>query len=113
VSDAESGYARIYAVVRRIPRGRVATYGQIARLAGLPGHARQVGYALHAMATARPLPWHRVVNARGEVSRRSRPGPDVAQRELLAREGVSFDARGRIDLARYQWRPHPRPQRWF
>jgi len=107
-SEAESGYARIYAVVRRIPRGRVATYGQIARLAGLPGQARQVGYALHAMATDRPVPWHRVINARGEVSRRSHPGSDEAQRQFLEREGVTFDARGRVDLARYQWRPRPR-----
>ena len=104
-SDADIGYARIYSVVRRIPRGRVATYGQIARLAGLPGQARQVGYALHAMATDRPVPWHRVINARGEVSRRSDPGPDEAQRRFLEREGVMFDAGGRVDLARYQWRP--------
>jgi methylated-DNA-protein-cysteine methyltransferase-like protein len=106
-SGAESGYARIYTVVRRIPRGRVATYGQIARLAGLPGHPRQVGYALHAMATERSVPWHRVINARGEVSRRSRPGSDEAQRQFLEREGVMFDARARVDLVRYQWRPRP------
>jgi len=83
--DADSAYARIYSVVRRIPRGRVATYGQIARLAGLPGQARQVGYALHAMATERPVPWHRVINARGEISRRSHPGSDEAQRQFLER----------------------------
>ena len=110
---ADSGYARIYAVVRRIPRGRVATYGQVARLAGLPGHARQVGYALHAMATAKPVPWHRVINARGEISRRSHPGSDEAgsdeaQRQFLEVEGVVFDARGRVDLVRYQWRPRLR-----
>jgi methylated-DNA-protein-cysteine methyltransferase-like protein len=98
-------YLRIYGVVRRIPRGRVATYGQVARLAGLPGHARQVGYALHAMATERVVPWHRVINARGEISRRSDPGADAAQRRFLEREGVVFDAAGRIDLARFQWRP--------
>lgn len=104
-STAEGSYARIYAVVRRIPRGRVATYGQVARLAGLPGHARQVGYALHAMATSGPVPWHRVINSRGEVSRRSNPGPEDAQRQFLADEGVEFDARGRVNLGRYQWRP--------
>jgi methylated-DNA-protein-cysteine methyltransferase-like protein len=112
-SDAESGYARIYTVVRRIPRGRVATYGQIARLAGLPGQARQVGYALHAMATEKPVPWHRVINARGEVSRRAHPGSDEAQRQFLEREGVMFDAGGRVDLARCQWRPRPRSHRVF
>lgn len=104
---AGGSYARIYAVVRRIPRGRVATYGQVARLAGLSGQARQVGYALHAMATQRPVPWHRVINSRGEVSRRSVPGSDAAQRDFLEREGVRFDGKGRVDLARYQWRPRP------
>ena len=106
--DPDSRYNRIYAVVRRIPRGRVATYGQVARLAGLPGHARQVGYALHAMATERHVPWHRVINARGEVSPRSDPGSDAAQREFLEHEGVVFDRSGRIDLARFQWRPRDR-----
>ena len=108
VSDPSGSYARIYAVVRRIPSGRVATYGQVARLAGLGGHARQVGYALHAMATARSVPWHRVINARGEISRRSQPGSDAAQRQILEREGVAFDAHGRVDLRCYQWRPRPR-----
>ena len=101
---AVGSYSRIYDVVRRVPRGRVATYGQIARLAGLPGHARQVGYALHALATERPVPWHRVINARGEVSRRSEPGSETFQRDLLEREGVHFED-GRVALSRYQWRP--------
>ena len=104
----DRAYARIYAVVRQIPQGRVATYGQVATLAGLPGHARQVGYALHALSEGSGVPWHRVINARGEVSRRSHPGSDEAQRQFLEREGVMFDARGRVDLVRYQWRPRPR-----
>jgi len=98
-------YARIHAVVRRIPRGLVATYGQVAALAGLAGHARQVGYALHALAEGSPVPWQRVVNARGEVSPRRMPGWDGLQRALLEREGIVFDARGRIDLDRQRWRP--------
>lgn len=105
----KTNYARIYAVTRRIPPGRVATYGQVAELAGLPGHARQVGYALHAMATDDPIPWHRVINALGEVSTRSDPGSDVAQRAFLEQEGVVFSAAGRVDLARFQWRPRRRP----
>lgn len=110
-TDPARGYARIYAVVGRIPRGRVATYGQVARLAGIPGHARQVGYALHAMATAEPIPWHRVLNARGEISRRSVGDADELQRRLLEAEGVRFDAGGRVDLARFQWRPRvPAPR---
>jgi methylated-DNA-protein-cysteine methyltransferase-like protein len=101
-------YERIYAVVRRVPRGRVATYGQVAALAGLPGHARQVGYALHALAKGTRLPWHRVINAKGEVSRRRRPGEELSQRMLLEREGVRFDARGRVALARVGWTPRGR-----
>ncbi len=101
-------YRRIYAVVRRIPRGRVATYGQVASLAGLAGHARQVGYALHALAKGTPLPWHRVINAKGEVSRRRRPGEELSQRMLLEREGVRFDGRGRVALARLRWNPKSR-----
>jgi methylated-DNA-protein-cysteine methyltransferase-like protein len=101
-------YRRIYAVVRRIPRGRVATYGQVAVLAGLGGHARQVGYAMHALPKGSSVPWHRVINARGEISRRRRPGDELSQRMLLEREGVRFDARGRVALARFQWRPRAR-----
>ncbi len=98
---------RIYAVVRRIPRGRVATYGQIAALAGIPRHARQVGYALAALDDENAVPWQRVVNARGEVSVRGEPGAEQFQRGLLEREGVVFSAAGRIDLARYRWTPRP------
>jgi methylated-DNA-protein-cysteine methyltransferase-like protein len=101
----EDLYPRIYAVVRRIPRGRVSTYGQVARVAGLPNGARQVGYALHALPDGTRVPWQRVVNARGEISVRSLPGPDALQRVLLEAEGILFDARGRIDLARFGWRP--------
>ena len=103
--ERTSPYARIWRVVARVPRGRVATYGQIAELAGLGGHARQVGYALHSLPHGTRVPWQRVVNARGEVSLRSEPGAESLQRALLEREGVRFDARGRIDLARHAWRP--------
>ncbi|HEX3235865.1 MAG TPA: MGMT family protein [Gemmatimonadales bacterium] len=97
--------ARIYSVVRRIPRGRVATYGQVAELAGLSGHARQVGYALHALPPGSRVPWHRVINAAGGVSLRAAPGDEVTQRQLLESEGIVFDARGRVPLARVRWRP--------
>ena len=102
---SDGRYARIYAVVRRIPRGRVATYGQVAELAGLPGHARQVGYALHALSSGTVVPWHRVVNATGSCSLRAVPGAELEQRLRLEREGVRFDARGRVSLSRVRWRP--------
>jgi len=95
--------ARVFAVVRRIPRGRVSTYGAVAALAGLPGHARQVGYALHDLPEGTAVPWHRVINAKGEVSRRSVFGSELTQRLRLEAEGVRFDARGRVDLARFLW----------
>ncbi len=96
-------YARIFRAVKRIPKGRVATYGQIAALAGIPRHARQVGYALSALDDD-AVPWHRVINAKGEVSLRSEPRWDVEQRKRLEGEGVVFDANGRIDLDRFRWR---------
>ena len=99
-------YRAIYRIVARIPCGRVATYGQVAELAGLKGHARQVGYALHALPDEISLPWQRVVNAQGEVSARSDGSPMAGvQRALLEAEGVRFDARGRISLPRFRWRP--------
>lgn len=97
-------YNRIFAVVRRIPRGRVATYGQIASLAGLPGSARRVGYALFSLPAATALPWQRVVNAQGGISLDPTNG-GLTQRRLLEREGVLFDSRGRISLPKYRWRP--------
>ncbi len=93
-------YQRIYAVVRRIPRGRVATYGQVAELAGIEGHARQVGYALHNAPPG--LPWHRVINARGEISARASSDWGELQRHLLEAEGVEFDLEERVDLKRFR-----------
>jgi alkylated DNA nucleotide flippase Atl1 len=97
-----------YRVARRIPRGRVATYGQVAALAGRPRGARLCGYALSALrATVHDVPWQRVLGARGAgragISLRDPIGA-AAQRALLEREGVELDARGRIDLARFGWK---------
>lgn len=103
--SSESSYRKIYRVVQRVPTGRVATYGQVAALAGLPGHARQVGYALHATPDDLELPWHRVINARGEISRRQDAQFENIQTQLLAAEGVRPGTNGRIDLKRFQWRP--------
>jgi methylated-DNA-protein-cysteine methyltransferase-like protein len=98
----------IYAVVRRIPRGRVATYGQVARLAGMPRQARQVGYALNRLPEDSGVPWHRVINARGEISARAIPDDGRLQRILLSAEGVRFNPAGRIALDRYLWNPATR-----
>lgn len=99
-----SRWDRFYAVVRQIPPGRVATYGQVAAMAGLPRHARQVGYALHALTDAHAnVPWHRVINARGEVSARAEPGREPLQEMMLRDEGVEFDTAGRVDLRRFRW----------
>jgi TDG/mug DNA glycosylase family protein len=108
-----SAYPRIYASVARIPKGRVSTYGEIARLAGLGGHARRVGYALSALTDSR-VPWHRVVNAQGGISARAEPGYEAVQRALLEREGVAFGPDARISLARFGWpraKPGPRELR--
>lgn len=103
--DVSRGHRRIYEVVRRIPAGRVATYGQVAELAGLPRQPRRVGYALSALPDGPGVPWHRVVNAAGRISARSQPEFEGIQRMLLEREGVVFDASERVSLARFRWRP--------
>jgi methylated-DNA-protein-cysteine methyltransferase-like protein len=92
--------------VRAIPRGRVATYGQIALFADLGGQARRVGYVLSALPAGSGVPWHRVVNSEGRISPRSGDrSVEILQRRLLEREGVRFDTSGRIDLTRHRWRP--------
>lgn len=97
-------YDLFYRLVARIPQGRVATYGQIADLAGQPGRARQVGYALaHAPAEV-DLPWHRVINAMGKVAPRRSSEFHHMQRAMLEAEGIRFDG-DRIDMKRHLWRP--------
>jgi methylated-DNA-protein-cysteine methyltransferase related protein len=99
-------YERVYAVVRRIPRGRVATYGQVAALAGLPGQARFVGYALAALPEGSALAWQRVINAQGRVSpRRGATGAEALQAAMLRSEGVRIGPEGSIALAAFRWRP--------
>jgi len=96
--------AAICAVIRRIPRGWVATYGQVAAMAGLPRRARLVGHVLQHLDTATDIPWHRVVNATGKVScTLSRHGSDALQQQLLDEEGVEFDDRNRFNLERFRW----------
>jgi methylated-DNA-protein-cysteine methyltransferase-like protein len=95
----------VYALVRRIPRGKVATYGQIARLLGAPRSARVVGWAMHGNPSGSRIPWHRVVQQGGSLSPTVAPADPGRQRRLLEREGVAFLLSGRIDMARHQWSP--------
>jgi methylated-DNA-protein-cysteine methyltransferase related protein len=96
-------YRRIYRVVRRIPKGRVATYGVVARLAGLPGAARTVGWALSALPDDGDVPWWRVLNAAGRISLPRGDHGAVVQRALLLREGVRFAPGGAVNLTRFGW----------
>ncbi len=96
-----SFFFRVYALVRKIPRGKVVTYGQIARALGSPHAARTVGWAMHACPA--DVPWHRVVNARGEISLRPTIGYHE-QRARLKAEGVRFNRMGKIDLQKYGWK---------
>lgn len=98
----KSIYDRIYATVRRIPEGRVATYGGIARRVG-GCTPRQVGYAMAALPAGSDVPWHRVINSRGEVSPRKSGYGASLQREFLEEEGVYFNRADRVDLARFGW----------
>ncbi|NIW78472.1 MAG: methylated-DNA--[protein]-cysteine S-methyltransferase [Calditrichae bacterium] len=97
-------YQKIWNIIREIPYGKVATYGQIARLAGLGEHARMVGYALHSAPDSLEIPWHRVINARGEISLPKEDGRYDLQKALLEKEGVTF-VNGKINLKKYGWNP--------
>jgi len=101
-------YQKIYSVVRKIPRGRVATYGQVAKIAGVGNQPRRVGYALGILEED-DVPWHRVVNAKGEISPRWDPDAPDRQKSLLLEEGIEFD-KGRIELAKFQWKVNHKPQ---
>jgi len=109
-------FERIWRQVASVPRGRVATYGQIARMAGLINGARTVGWALRALphghrVKGRPVPWHRVINAQGSISPRGWNGGGEASRQAAAlrREGIVLRPGGRIDLRRYRWSGRRRP----
>lgn len=99
-------YQRIYQKVLEIPVGKVATYGDIARMIGLPRHARMVGNALHALPPDSDVPWQRVINSQGLISlgKLSADGAEL-QRILLAAEGIVFQESGKISLKIYRWRP--------
>lgn len=98
----EKLFARIYEVVKLVPRGQVTTYGDVATIVGEGCDARLVGYAMAGLKDD-DVPWQRVINSQGKISVRPGRGADI-QRKRLEAEGIAFDTRGRVDLARYSWR---------
>lgn len=103
IKSISENYLNIYTTVQNIPPGRVTTYGRIAAACGLSGHARMVGYALHALPKGPDIPWHRIVNARGMISRLPDPDSGNLQRRLLEAEGIEFDEKGTIDLNKFSY----------
>jgi len=102
--DGFSFTERVKDIIKKIPRGKVATYGQIAAYAGNPWAARQVVRILHASARKEKLPWHRVVNREGRIALKPGHGYEI-QKELLRKEGIKFDKNDTIDFDRYLWSP--------
>ena len=107
MTEHDKLFDRIYKVVRQVPRGKVASYGQIAQIVGKGCHARMVGYAMAGTPEGSGVPWQRIVNREGKVSLPGEGG--VIQRMRLEAEGVVFDARGRIDMKRFGWQGPGRP----
>ena len=100
-------YQKVYLKVSKIPYGKVATYGQIADLIYEYGKARQVGWALRRLKLPSDVPWHRVINTKGEISMSlSRNGTDWIQKKLLINEGIKFNSKMKIDIKKYLWRPN-------
>lgn len=112
MSAPRNFYEAVHRLVRKIPRGRVMTYGQIATILGAPRAARAVGYAMGACGASSPVPWQRVINRTGGISLRGRAEGAMLQRELLEDEGVVFDDEERCDLDKYRWEPRD-PDKYF
>ncbi len=106
MSSSSTGFfKKVWAIVAHVPIGSIVTYGQVAALLGNPRAARTVGWALHSTPHHIDIPWHRVINSKGRISTDcGEHSPDL-QRRLLEHEGIEFDARGYVDVDRYQWRP--------
>lgn len=98
----KSFYERVIDIIKNIPEGRVATYGQVARYAGNPRASRQVAYILHSSTERESLPWHRVINSKGSISLRQKHGYEL-QKQMLEKEGITFDDRNRVDLECFGW----------
>ncbi len=101
----DSFFEAVKELIKSIPPGQVATYGQIAALAGNPQGARQVVWVLHTYSEKENLPWHRVINSKGGISLGHGSGYEM-QKALLEKEGIIFDKNDRVNLKKYQWNPH-------
>ena len=97
-------YQRVIAIIKSIPEGKVATYGQIATYAGNPRAARQVSFILHSSSEKENLPWHRVINSKGSISLKHGHGYEL-QKQMLKKEGITFKENDCIDLKRFLWIP--------
>ncbi|MCJ7459627.1 MAG: MGMT family protein [candidate division Zixibacteria bacterium] len=104
-SEALSFTRKVKEIIKKISRGKVATYGQIAAYAGNPRAARQVTWILHSSTSRDKLPWHRVINRQGRISLKPNYGYEI-QKALLHKEGIKFNKNDRIDFERYLWTPH-------
>ena len=100
----KSFYQRVIDIIKSIPEGKIATYGQIAKYAGNPRAARQVAYILHSSSEKDNLPWHRVINSKGSISLKPRHGYEL-QKQMLEKEGVVFGKNNCIDLYHFLWLP--------
>jgi methylated-DNA-protein-cysteine methyltransferase-like protein len=100
----ESFHEKVVRVIKKIPKGKVATYGQIAAMAGSPRAARQVVRALHSSSRKEKLPWYRVINSQGKIGLKEYQGYDL-QKALLEKEGVKFGINDIVDLNKFQWNP--------
>ncbi len=109
MNEPDGFFERVWSVAGQIPSGMVTTYGAIARILGCPGAARTVGWAMRAAPASSGLPCHRVVNASGALSPEDAFGGPGIQRSLLESEGVTFDARGRVNMRRHLWAPSQQP----
>lgn len=101
-------YLQVLHYILRIPHGRVATYGQIAKLAGKPQGSRGVAWILHSSSTVHKLPWHRVLNAQGKISFEKKSHNFRRQKSLLIKEGVEVSIDGKLSLSRFQWKKLPK-----
>ena len=105
MTESAEARQRIWQVIAAIPAGYVASYGQVARLAGLGRGARQVGYALRQLPAGTAIPWHRVINSQGRISLPIGSNGHQLQRSRLEAEGVVFNDRGKVDLRTFAWVP--------